>query len=96
MRQIEKIFWRESNATGASKAIASAWVQFEHTQSGVVVQVNEKPALRISIKYRETGPYLAVEIAPGSGESMGSCIKTAKMVKHYEQILESVLRRLRW
>ena len=85
---IEEMFWREVNAEGASKAAGHAWVDFKRCPAGVVVKVNQAPALRFSIKYRESGPYLCIEQAPGSSESMGSCMRTAGMVKHYAALLE--------
>lgn len=85
----DKTFWTETSAICGGKAIGHAWVQFKQCPAGVVIEINQAPALRISIKYRETGPYLAVEQAPGSGEVMGSCIRTAGMVKHYVAILEA-------
>ena len=91
--EIEKLFWRETVGAAASKAIGGVWVEFKGLPEasplpqGVVVSVNERSALRISIKYSATGPYLAIEVAPGSGESMGTCIRTAGMVKDYEKIL---------
>lgn len=85
---IDEMFWRETHAEGASKAVGHAWVDFKRCPAGVVVEVNRMPALRFSIKYRESGPYLCIEQAPGSSESMGSCMRTAGMVKHYAEILE--------
>lgn len=87
--EIEGMFWCETSASGQSKAIGHAWVEFKECPAGLMIKVNEVPAYRISIKYRESGPYLAVEVAPGTGETMGSCVRTAAMVKHYAEILES-------
>ena len=86
---IDEMFWREVSAEGASKAYGHAWVDFHREPARVVVKVNEVPALRLSIKYRESGPYLCIEQAPGSDETMGSCIRTATMVKHYADILDA-------
>lgn len=87
--ETEPSIWRENTGSAASKAVGGAWVEFKHCPAGLVISVNEKPALRISIKYLATGPYLAVEAAPGSGETMGTCVRTAAMVKHYEKILDA-------
>jgi hypothetical protein len=87
--EIDKMFWQVTTAEAASKAIGHAWVEFKKCPAGFLIEVNDKPALRISIKYRETGPYLSVEQAPGTGETMGSCIRTAGMVQHYVAILEA-------
>jgi hypothetical protein len=87
--EIEKMFWQITTAEAASKAIGHAWVEFKKCPAGFLVQVNDKPALRFSIKYRETGPYLCVEQAPGTNETAGSCIRTAGMVQHYAAILEA-------
>lgn len=91
--EIDEMFWREVSAEGASKACGHAWVDFKRTPAGTpagaVVTVNGVDALRLSIKYRENGPYLCVEQAPGSAETMGSCIRTAAMVKHYAAILDA-------
>lgn len=87
--EIETMFWRETDAAGASKAIGHAWVEFKKRPACLTIEVNRVPALRVCLRYRENGPYLAVEQAPGTGETMGSCIRTAEMVTHYDKILEA-------
>lgn len=88
--KIEALFWRDTHdAISASKASGHAWVEFKRDDGSVTVLVNDIPALRFSIRYRESGPFIFVEQAPGTSESMGDCLRTAGMVKHYVEILEA-------
>jgi len=87
---IEDLYWMPSTAKQASKAIGHAWAEFETCEGAIIVRINSHDAYRISLKYKESGPYLAIDVVRGgTGETMGNCERIANVVQQYGKILEA-------
>lgn len=89
---IEGLHWLPTSeaCTASAKAIGHAWAGWETRDGAIVIQINRHDAFRITLKYRETGPYLAVEVVRGgTGETSGHCERVAEVVQRYEEILKA-------
>lgn len=86
----DKTEWKRTGAClGQATALGHAWIKwaFVDSDTKLVLAVNDKPALRISI----TGPKLVVEQAAdaATNESIAACLRTAGIVEKYDELLEA-------
>lgn len=81
----------ERNGVSEAQAIGHAWTEFKRQKDGsIVIEINEMQAVRISLKYRDSGPYLMVETRRGgTGETMGACLRAAGMAQQFKSILQA-------
>lgn len=89
-----EIDWKTNNASGHATAVAHAWIDWRLSEGDrqIIVSVNEKPTLKISIvNSSDIGPELIVEEnkVAETKETMAACQRAAGIVGKYDALLEA-------